>query len=467
MSSSYWFYSPDTHKRTLLLQYSVKPDAKPDDAKKTIRSLGVKAAQELHAKKCDDVEIIFSDKIEQDLHGIFANSFHLTNYEFSLRTAPEVDQEAEKKAQSEADYDSRGKKYLKVIQNVDISNSSKQGYKDDFDYKFWVTSAKATKYARDLTNTRGTVATPEYMEERVRELIAGNANIKDFRVIKGDQLLEKGMNLFYNVGMGSVSEPRCITLLYKGNPESDEVDISFVGKGLTFDTGGLNLKPTGSIEDMYYDKAGACAVMGALQGTIAMGSKQNIVFAMGFAENSIDNKSYKPMDIIKSMKGLTVEIGNTDAEGRLVLADTLSYVQKEYKPKKIVDLATLTGAIMVALGNETAGIFSNDDEFAQEIKDSGKNVFEQYWQMPITQESKDAIKGAAADISNSGKSRWGGSSKAAAFLERFIEKGTKWVHLDIAGAGNVQGAKAPLCPDGNGFGTQTLLHYLYKDQLKK
>lgn len=269
------------------------------------------------------------------------------------------------------------------------------------------------------------------------------------------------MNLFYNVGKAATSEPRCVTVLYKGDPESDDVHIAFVGKGVTYDTGGLNLKPTGSIEDMYYDKAGACAVMGALQGTLELCIKKNVIFAMGFAENSIDAKSYKPMDIIKSMKGLTVEIGNTDAEGRLVLADTFTYVQREYKPQRLVNLATLTGAIMVALGNETAGLFSNDDDFAKEIKDCGKEVFEAYWHMPITQESKDAIKGAAADISNSGKSRWGGSSKAAAFLERFIDKDVKWCHLDIAGAGAVAGAKAPLCPDGNGFGTHTMLQYLY------
>jgi leucyl aminopeptidase len=243
------------------------------------------------------------------------------------------------------------------------------------------------------------------------------------------------MNLFYNVGKSASSEPRCVTVLYKGNPASDEVEMAFVGKGLTFDTGGLNLKPTGAIEDMYYDKAGACAVMGALKGAMELGIKKNVVFAMGFAENSIDSNSYKPLDIIKSMKGITVEIGNTDAEGRLVLADTFTFVQREYKPKKLVDLATLTGAIMVALGQETAGLFSNDDDFAQEIKESGKEVFEAMWHMPITNEAKEAIKGSTADISNSGKSRWGGSSKAAAFLERFIEKGVKWVHLDIAGAG--------------------------------
>lgn len=176
------------------------------------------------------------------------------------------------------------------------------------------------------------------------------------------------MNLFYGVGKGATSEPRCITVFYQGNPETDDVDIAFVGKGITFDTGGLNLKPTGSIEDMYTDKGGACAVLGALKGAFELGIKKNVVFAIGCAENAIDNTSYKPMDILKSKKGLTVEIGNTDAEGRLVLADTFTYVQQNYKPKKLVNLATLTGAIMIALGNETAGLYANDDDFANEIK---------------------------------------------------------------------------------------------------
>ena len=451
-------------RRTLLLQYSVKPDSKnpenADPARTALRSLGAKAAQEFQGKKSSDITLLLSDKLPKDHLGVLANAFHLTNYEYSHKTAPQVDQEEDKKAREDADFDERTRKHGKVISKIQILN--KDG--DVSQKGFWNVAAKATQYARDLTNTRGSEATPDYMEAEVRKLVEGQKSIVDFRVLKGQQLVDLGMNLFYSVGKGATSEPRCVTVFYQGNPATKDIDIAFVGKGLTYDTGGLNLKPTGSIEDMYYDKAGACAVMGALKGALELGIKKNVVFAMGFAENAIDAKSYKPMDIIKSMKGLTVEIGNTDAEGRLVLADTFTYVQKEYKPKKLVNLATLTGAIMVALGNETAGLFSNDESFAQEIKKNGKEVFEQYWHMPITNEAKEAIKGSAADISNSGKSRWGGSSKAAAFLEKFIEKDVKWCHLDIAGAGNVAGAKAPICPDGNGFGTQTMLQYLYTNQ---
>ena len=145
------------------------------------------------------------------------------------------------------------------------------------------------------------------------------------------------MNLFYQVGKGAAVEPRCIVIKYKGNPDSDEIDVALVGKGLTYDSGGLNLKPTGSMETMFGDKNGACAVLGALHGSLRLKPRKNIVFAVGLAENAIDSSSYKPGDIIKSMKGLTVEIGNTDAEGRLVLADTFTYVQKEFKPKKLID----------------------------------------------------------------------------------------------------------------------------------
>lgn len=179
------------------------------------------------------------------------------------------------------------------------------------------------------------------------------------------------MNLLYAVGKGASSEPRCIAVYYQGNPDKEEIDIAFVGKGITFDTGGIHLKGTGNIESMYLDKGGASSVLGALHGTFELGIKMNVVFAIGLAENSIDANSYKPMDIIKSLKGYTVEIDNTDAEGRLILADTFTYVQRIFKPKKLVDLATLTGAVRIALGLETAGLYSNDDELAQDIASAG------------------------------------------------------------------------------------------------
>ena len=175
--------------------------------------------------------------------------------------------------------------------------------------------------------------------------------------------------------------------------------------------------------------------------------KKNIIFACSFAENSIGNRSYLPGDIIKSMNGLTVEIGNTDAEGRLVLADTFTYVQKEFKPKQLIDLATLTGACVVALGNDTAGLFTNDENIKNELISASSESFEPVWHLPIQDEHKETIKGAYGDICNTGKTRWGGASSAAAFLLRFVDKNTKWAHLDIAGPAMAKTAKPPVCAD--------------------
>ena len=303
----------------------------------------------------------------------------------------------------------------------------------------------------------------------MKNLVKGKANIKDVKVVRGQQLVDLGMNLLHAVGKGATSEPRCIAVYYKGNPNKEDVDVAFIGKGITFDTGGLHLKSTGNIEDMYLDKGGACSVLGALHGTMELGIKMNVVFAMGLAENAIDAKSYKPMDIIKSMKGYTVEIDNTDAEGRLILADTFTYVQREFKPAKIIDLATLTGAVRIALGIEHAGMFSNDDEFALEVQACGLEVFEKSWRLPIPDESKEQTISPVADLVNSYRVPFAGASRAAAFLEKFVEKGVKWIHLDIAGAFGYNAAcgKVPLSSHGTGFGAQTLLNYLYKNQKKE
>lgn len=300
------------------------------------------------------------------------------------------------------------------------------------------------------------------MEAQVHKIAkAGKKGVKEVRVLNAKDLQRLKMNLFYNVGKGADSQPRCVIVHYVGNPSKPkQVDIAFVGKGVTYDTGGLNLKPTGAMEDMYGDKGGACAVIGALKGTMELGLKKNIVFACGFAENAIGSSVYKPGDIIESMNGLHVEIGNTDAEGRLVMADTMTYVQQQFKPNRLINIATLTGACMMALGVETAGVFSEDDEMVRSLIDASKESFEAIWHLPITNEHKDGIKSRWADISNMGKSRMGGASTAAAFLQRFVDKGVQWAHLDIAGPAVRSTAKAPFCADQTGFGAALLLCWL-------
>lgn len=212
---------------------------------------------------------------------------------------------------------------------------------------------------------------------------------------------------------------------------------------------------------MHLDKTGATAVLGTLHATLALKPQKNVVFVFAIAENAIGAEAYKPGDILKSLKGLTVEVGNTDAEGRLVLADAITYTCQQYKPKKLINIASLTGSIMAALGLETAGLFSNDEELAKELIDAGKKCNEPLWRMPITKEHKETIKRTASDLNNCGKMRWADASNAAAFLENFLVKGEdgkapKWAHLDIAGT----------CIDSSnsctGFGVQIMLDAVHK-----
>jgi leucyl aminopeptidase len=263
------------------------------------------------------------------------------------------------------------------------------------------------------------------------------------------------MNLIYNVGKGAASEPRAVFIHYQGDESRpDEVDFGIVGKGVTYDTGGLNIK-TAMMELMYHDKGGACAVLGALKGCLSLGLKKNVIFACGFADNAIGPDAYKPNDVIQAMNGLFVEIGNTDAEGRLVMADTMTYMQRHFKPKRVAYIATLTGACMVALGLETAGLFSTDKDMIHQLQDASEKSHEPIWHLPITQEHRDSMKGRlGADLNNLGKNRFGGASQAAAFLECFIEDKRPWAHVDIAGPFTMS------VDDMGGFGAPLFLQFL-------
>ena len=248
--------------------------------------------------------------------------------------------------------------------------------------------------------------------------------------------------------------------------------LKLIGKGVTFDTGGLNLKETGIttkynkcigiMEDNYSDKGGACVAIGVLKGVIELDLNINVVFAFGITENSIDANSYRPSDIIASKKGLTVEVMNTDAEGRLVLADVLWHVYESYKPTYCIDLATLTGTIITALGTNACGVFSNNDQFAQEFIESGKEVNEQAWQMPIFDDQKEDILHDVSDLKNMGDDRLGHSSRAAAFIQHFVGEETKWIHVDLAGPTYLYSARPPMPKYCTGFATQTVLNLLKK-----
>eukprot|EP01127_Copromyxa_protea_P018370 TRINITY_DN5771_c0_g1_i1.p1 TRINITY_DN5771_c0_g1~~TRINITY_DN5771_c0_g1_i1.p1 ORF type:complete len:525 (+),score=129.54 TRINITY_DN5771_c0_g1_i1:44-1618(+) len=323
---------------------------------------------------------------------------------------------------------------------------------------------EATNAAREFAHERGDVCNPQYMEDKAREIVNKYPGKFDIEVLDANDLERLGMNLLLSVGKGAVVPPRVVLLSYKGNEEvqvsEDPNLVALVGKGITFDTGGLNLKPSGSIEDMFLDMSGAAAILGVADALPKLDVKKNVVLVMCLAENAIGPKSYLPNSILKSLKGLTVEIGNTDAEGRLALADGLTYLQQKYKPATVIDLATLTGACVVALGEHCGGLFSNDSELAKSLQESGDKIFERVWPMPLFPEYTEEVKGTASDLKNTGKGRFGGACTAAAFLQEFIEPEVKWAHVDIAGPAMTSEKRGCVPKGGTGFGTQLLLQWL-------
>mmetsp|Transcript_9301 Transcript_9301/g.15672 ORF Transcript_9301/g.15672 Transcript_9301/m.15672 type:complete len:256 (+) Transcript_9301:346-1113(+) len=254
-------------RRVLLIQKAAdKKDAKPEEIKKSFRTMGVTACQQMQGKKASDVEFLVSSKVgSSELLGIFENSFHLTNYENSHKKQPSEEEQEKDKEEEALDKDDRTKRINKKVDNFVVSTENTSVVEDQ-DYKFQQASARATEFARNLANARGSVATPEWMEHQIMDLLKKHeGKVGEVRVLQADELQKLGMNLFYNVGKGAISQPRCVIVHYEGNPEKKgEVEIALVGKGVTFDTGGLNLKPSGYMEDMYGDKGGSCAVLGAL-----------------------------------------------------------------------------------------------------------------------------------------------------------------------------------------------------------
>jgi leucyl aminopeptidase len=239
-----------------------------------------------------------------------------------------------------------------------------------------------------------------------------------------------GMGALLGVGQGSTHESKLVVMRWNGGKRGAD-PVAFIGKGVCFDSGGISIKPAQGMEDMKGDMAGAACVVGLMHALAARKAKINAVGAIGLVENMPDGKAQRPGDIVKTMSGQTIEIINTDAEGRLVLADVLHYVTKRFKPKFMINLATLTGAIIVALGQEYAGMFCNDDKLAERLTKAGETVGERVWRMPLGPEYDKMIDSKFADMKNTG-GRWGGAITAAQLLQRFVNK-TPWAHLDIAG----------------------------------
>ena len=313
---------------------------------------------------------------------------------------------------------------------------------------------EATDIARDLVDQPANIVNPETLAKKAVEL--GEEYGFEVEILDEKEIEKLGMNLLLAVGRASITKPRLIVMRYLNEKDSAE-KIGLVGKGLTYDTGGLCIKPADSMLEMKSDMAGAASVIGAMC-AIAKGKvKKNVVAIVPACENAINENAYRPGDIIKSMNGKTVEIINTDAEGRLALADALTYAVRNEKVTEIVDLATLTGAILVSLGTITTGVFSNSDEKYAMIEKSSKLYGEKVWRMPIFDEYSELLKSTVADIKHTG-GRMGGSITAAKFLEVFVE-GLPWIHMDIAGTAFNSGIKW-LKKGATGVGVKTLYNYV-------
>jgi len=412
-------------------------------------STGACVARSLVRSKAKNASLFFSNEFPQEQIAQFLNGFCLSNYKFDKRNLTKEEQENGRFTQ---------------IEDLDIIHDKFNP--EDPNNRFHIQSAQYSLMCREMVNARGNEADPETMLELCREIAKLDPNIK-IEYIVGKELEDKGLNLIHQVGVGSTKQSSLVCMKYEGNPSDPENVIALVGKGVCFDSGGLNLKPTGNIENMFHDKGGACTVLAAFRGAVEMKLPVNIVCTMAYVENLMSATSFKPKDIVRSYKGLTVEIGNTDAEGRLVLADAMTYTQQVYKPKTLLEFSTLTGAVKVALGNEIAGIFSNDDSLASELFRAGQETCEPLWRLPITDEHREDMRSNVADLNNKGKSLSGGASKAAAFLEYFVDKGVKWAHIDIAGTAFREGEKFVYSNGATGYGVKLLLNYLKKQTSQK
>lgn len=323
---------------------------------------------------------------------------------------------------------------------------------------------EGVKYTRDLVNRNADEVTPQYLAQCAMNLAKKYPSIQT-TVFDKKRIEKEKLELLLAVNRGSARDPVFIIMEYEGNPQAKERTV-LVGKGITYDTGGLNLKPTGFMETMKCDMAGGAACFGTLLAVCLLGLKVNLTVVIPSTENCIDAKSFKPGDVYPSYSGKTVEMTNSDAEGRLVLADALAYAAKKLKPTRMIDIATLTGAIEIALGSEASGMMGSDDALIHDLLQAGENTFERVWHMPLFEEYKERLKSDIADL-KSWNGRPAGATVAATFLRQFVEESIPWAHIDIAAtAYNTEGKKY-LPKYATGVGVRLLVEFLQNLKTKK
>tara|TARA_B100001123_G_C15293766_1_gene1018388 strand:- start:938 stop:2410 length:1473 start_codon:yes stop_codon:yes gene_type:complete len=384
------------------------------------------------------LNIVFSNKLFKNYNDLCSNfvfGFLLKSYSFQK-------------------YKNNNNKF--EVKTINIFNSKKSKLKNFNNLNNLLTSIN---YTKDLVSEPANILNPYTYAKKCLELKKIGLKIK---ILNKKQIEKIGMNSLLGVAEGSIYDPRIV--IFEWNLKIKSKPIILVGKGITFDTGGISLKPSGGMEEMITDMGGSAVVVGSMMNAALNKIKKPLVGIIGLVENMPDGKAQRPGDIVKSLSGQTIEVLNTDAEGRLILADMLTYAQKKYKPKEIIDFATLTGAIMVALGTYKAGLFSNNNNLANKIFKSGEITNENVWRLPLSQEYDRDINSSRADMQNIG-SRYGGSITAAQFLQRFIENKTPWAHLDIAGVTwnkkiGKSGYSALHSPGATAFGVRLINQFL-------
>ena len=393
----------EVNSKKKIFLVSIKKDANISD----IENLGAKFHSYINYDKKNDY-FVNADTIKNKIKnfvGYFLHGLKLKSYEFNIY---------------------KSKKNKNIISISVIGNKSKISTKDHLRFK---ALEEGSFFARDLVSEPGNILHPDEYAKRISTLkkFGLKINIYDEKKLK-----KLGMNALLGVGQGSIRGSYLVTMEWNG-AKNNSNPLAFVGKGVCFDTGGYSLKPAKFMEDMTYDMAGSATVVGLMKNLAIRKAKINAVGVVGLVENMVSGNAQRPGDIVKSYSGKTIEILNTDAGGRLVLADALTFTEKKFKPKFMVDLATLTGAIIVSLGSEYAGLFSNDDKLSKQLLEAGDKVEEKLWRMPLHKNFDKLIDSKNADMQNINYVGGAGSATAAQFLQRFILNKTPWAHLDIAG----------------------------------
>ena len=432
--------SRDTKKNILSFDYSSKSkiilvSLKKDINSTEVENLGAKFfelfkafSQNEYTLNSDSISIKSKNLIGHFLHGLKLKSYEFDKYKTK-----------------------KNNKYISIF--IIGKNIPSPKYQKKFR-----AIEDGTFYTRDLVSEPGNVLHPDEYAKRLNSLTKDGLKIN---IYDEKKLKKLGMNTLLGVGQGSIRGSYLVTMEWNGLKDKSK-PLAFVGKGVCFDTGGISLKPAKFMEDMTYDMAGSAVVVGLMKSLALRKAKINAVGVVGLVENMPGGNAQRPGDIVKSYSGKTVEILNTDAEGRLVLADALTYTEEKFKPRFIVDLATLTGAIIVSLGSEYAGLFSNDDKLSKQLINSGDNVAEKVWRMPLNKNFDKLIDSKNADMQNINYVGGAGSTTAAQFLQRFILNKTPWAHLDIAGMAFSKYGGALNSAGATGYGVR-LLNKLIED----